>query len=109
MKVVSWNINGYRSAQKTGYFDKLIERENPDIICLQEIKMNNELVNNYGYNCYYNLGLNRFDIEGRFILLKSVDKRIIICTDFNIAHTELDVEIYKTNYKNNMFLLKREK
>lgn len=36
-------------------------------------------------------------------LVKSLDKKVFICTDFNIAHTELDLKNYKTNYKNNMF------
>lgn len=36
-------------------------------------------------------------------LVKDLEKNVFICTDFNIAHTELDVMNYKTNYKNNMF------
>lgn len=80
---------------------ELISRNNPDIICLQEIKMNEEILENYGYNCYYNfadklgysgvmiftksrplnvvykLGLDRFDSEGRFLLLE-YDKFIVI-------------------------------
>lgn len=163
MRIISWNVNGYRSAEKENSIQELISKNNPDIICLQEIKMNNEVINNYGYDCYYNfaskkgysgvmiftkekplniiydLDLKRFDEEGRFILLeyenfiliniyiphggrqkenhpykfevinkllyaiKKLNKKIIICTDFNIAHTELDVRNYKTNYNNNMF------
>lgn len=163
MKIVSWNINGYRSAEKTNSIKELIDKNNPDIICLQEIKMNEEVRETFGYNCYYNfaqkrgysgvmiftkekpinemrtIGLERFDEEGRFLLLeyknfiliniyiphggrkkenhpykfaaidklleliKELNKPVFICTDFNIAHTELDVKNYKTNYKNNMF------
>ena len=87
----------------------------------------------------YCMGLERFDQEGRFILLEyecfiliniyiphggrkkenhpykfsaihqllklvqKLDKDVIICTDFNIAHQEIDVKNYKTNYNNNMF------
>lgn len=36
-------------------------------------------------------------------LVKSLNKTVLICTDFNIAHTELDLKNYKTNYNNNMF------
>ena len=32
----------------------LIQNSNPDIICLQEIKMNDKVLNEYGYHCYYN-------------------------------------------------------
>lgn len=162
MKIITWNINGFRSANRTNSIKNVIDL-NPDIICLQELKMNEAIPDDYGYNCYYNfalkkgysgtlimtknkpinvttkLNLKTFDDEGRFIMLeyqefyliniyiphggrskenhpykfaainkllelvKSLNKDIIICTDFNIAHTELDVKNYKTNYNNNMF------
>lgn len=163
MKIVTWNINGFRSAEKIHSFENLITNYQPDIICVQELKMNNEIPNNFGYYSYYNfalkkgysgtmiltkekplsisykLGLTRFDNEGRFIMLeypqffviniyiphggrqkenhpykfsainklleliKDLNKKVFICTDFNIAHTELDLKNYKTNYNNNMF------
>lgn len=101
MKIISWNINGYRSAEKSNSFKELISKNDPDIICLQEIKMNKEISDNYGYNCFYNfaekkgysgvmvltkkkplkvidnLGLNKFDQEGRFLLLEYKDFIVI--------------------------------
>lgn len=166
MEIITWNINGFRSAEKEHNFENLIKKYQPDIVCIQELKMNSEIPNNYGYYAYYNfalkkgysgsmiltkgkplnvtynLGLPQFDDEGRFIMLeytdfyiiniymphggrkkenhpykfatinsllnlvKSLDKKVFICTDFNIAHTELDLKNYKTNYKNNMFSYK---
>ncbi len=38
MKIISWNVNGLRAVHKKGLFLPFIEKENPDIICLQEIK-----------------------------------------------------------------------
>ena len=38
MKLVSWNVNGLRAAIKKGFFESVREMD-PDIICLQEIKM----------------------------------------------------------------------
>lgn len=35
---ISWNVNGLRACVKKGFLDYL-ERESPDAICLQEIKM----------------------------------------------------------------------
>jgi exodeoxyribonuclease-3 len=163
MKILSWNINGYRSTIKKGLFNPILEL-NPDIICLQEIKLNEEIISIKDYYTYYNfaikkgysgvavlskikpikieteIGLERFDNEGRFLLLefdqfilinlyipqggrqkenlgyklqaiealinkirKIDNKNIIICTDFNIAHSELDVLRYKGNYNNIMF------
>ena len=37
MKIISWNVNGIRSAHKKGFW-KSVETINPDIVCLQEIK-----------------------------------------------------------------------
>ncbi len=38
MKLVSWNVNGLRAVMKKGFSDYLVE-EKPDILCLQEIKL----------------------------------------------------------------------
>jgi len=37
LKIFSWNVNGIRAAMKKGFLES-IEKENPDIICLQESK-----------------------------------------------------------------------
>ncbi len=163
MRIITWNINGYRSAEKNGYFTSLINTYKPDVLCIQELKMNEAILAPDGYYAFYNfaskkgysgtviftrkdpsrvrtvLGLNRFDEEGRFVLLeydnyvivdiyiphggrakeqhpykfevldiflhflKGVSKPVFVGTDMNIAHTELDVKNYRTNYNNNMF------
>ena len=38
MKIISWNVNGLRACINKGFYDMLAETD-PDIICLQEIKM----------------------------------------------------------------------
>lgn len=43
MKIVSWNVNGLRAVNKRGDLQKLIEQETPSIVCLQEIKCNDEV------------------------------------------------------------------
>ncbi|MBD3166122.1 exodeoxyribonuclease III [bacterium] len=37
VKLLSWNVNGYRAAWKKG-FKEWLAKENPDIVCLQETK-----------------------------------------------------------------------
>jgi exodeoxyribonuclease-3 len=37
MKILSWNVNGIRAIEKKGFFEWL-QKESPDIICLQETK-----------------------------------------------------------------------
>lgn len=39
MKIVSWNINGFRSILKKYTLEDLIRQEDPDIILLQEVKI----------------------------------------------------------------------
>jgi len=37
LRVITANLNGIRSASKKGFFD-WIQKESPDIICVQELK-----------------------------------------------------------------------
>ena len=37
MKLISWNVNGIRAVDRKGFFN-WFKKENPDILCLQEIK-----------------------------------------------------------------------
>ena len=38
MKIYSWNVNGIRAVEKKSMLEVFISKENPDIICFQEIK-----------------------------------------------------------------------
>ena len=43
MKLVSFNVNGVRAIVKKGLFESIAQM-NPDILCLQETKANNDQV-----------------------------------------------------------------
>ena len=43
MKIISWNVNGIRAALKKGFMDFIAEHD-PDILCLQETKAEEEQV-----------------------------------------------------------------
>lgn len=43
MKLISWNVNGVRAITKKGFIEQ-IKRLNPDILCLQETKAQDEQV-----------------------------------------------------------------
>ena len=93
MKIISWNVNGLRAAERKGFLQWL-ESENPDILGVQELKakenqLSTELVSPKNYFAYFNpaqrmgysgtaiytkvepkkilngFGLEEFDIEGR--------------------------------------------
>lgn len=56
MKIVSWNVNGLRSTLKKGFLD-FVDKNNPDVICLQETKMSSEdvdLIQLPGYLQFWN-------------------------------------------------------
>ena len=59
MKIISYNVNGIRAAMKKGFIDWLIF-EQPDVICVQEIKALQEQIDiealekiGYKYNYWY--------------------------------------------------------
>jgi exodeoxyribonuclease III len=52
-KFIHWNINGLRPLLKTKELDNLIEEENPDFICFNEIKVDNELIEKMSYKTLF--------------------------------------------------------
>lgn len=59
MKIVSYNVNGIRAALNKGFIEWLTATD-PDVICLQEIKANQDQLDlsifeaaGYGYNYWY--------------------------------------------------------
>lgn len=57
MKIYSWNVNGIRAVQKKGFLE-WITHEQPDILCLQETKaqqdqLDDQLINIPGYHAYF--------------------------------------------------------
>ncbi|MBL4716454.1 exodeoxyribonuclease III [Sphingobacteriaceae bacterium AH-315-L07] len=43
MKIISWNVNGIRAVAKKG-FDESLKKLNPDVLCLQETKAQDDQV-----------------------------------------------------------------
>src|SRR5918992_5574430 len=59
MKIATWNVNGIRARQ--AQLQEFIEREQPDVLCLQEIKASLDqlplwLCEIEGYWCYWHGG-----------------------------------------------------
>ncbi len=56
MKIISYNVNGIRAAQKKG-FEEWLSKEQPDVLCLQELKAKPEQVSTFyeemGYHMYW--------------------------------------------------------
>ena len=60
MKLASWNVNGLRACMGKG-FAEFLNSENPDVICLQETKMQREQAD--------------FDFEGYYEYWNSAEKK----------------------------------
>lgn len=163
MKIISWNVAGFRAVLKKG-FDEFLKSSNADIYCLQESKVTEEqfdyipegyeLILNpaekKGYsgtlvftrvkpiNVTYGMGIDEHDHEGRIITMEFKDfflinmyvpnakrdlsrldyrmiweddfrkyikkleetKPVVVCGDFNVAHTEDDIKNAKANIGN---------
>lgn len=163
MKLVSWNVAGFRACLKKGFAD-FFKEVDADVFCLQEVKATKDQYDFHpeGYNDYlyaakkpgysgtlvfsktepisivYGIGDERFDCEGRCITLefqkfylvnfyvpnvkrtlermdermeweelaktylKKLDEKkpVVVCGDFNVAHTEIDIRNAKANIGN---------
>lgn len=163
MKIVSWNVAGFRAVLKKG-FEEFFDNINADIFCIQESKVELGQFNfsKEGYDMYlnpaekkgysgtliyskvkpisvsYGMGIEKHDHEGRIITLEFNDfylvneyvpnvkrdlsrldyrmiweddfkkylkkleesKPVVVCGDFNVAHTEMDIKNAKANIGN---------
>lgn len=126
MKIISWNVNGIRAVHKKGFLEWM-NKEKPDIVCLQEIKAKPQqipvdLQEIKGYFVYFNpaerpgysgtcvytkqkpltvektIGFKRFDKEGRVLKLKYPNFTLF---NFYIPHGSRDQRHMK--YKLNVY------
>ncbi len=163
MKIVSWNVAGFRAVLKKG-FEEFFDNINADVFCIQESKVELDQFNfsKEGYEMYlnsaekkgysgtliyskikpinvtYGMGIDKHDHEGRIITLEFNDfylvneyvpnvkrdlsrldyrmaweddfknylkkleenKPVVVCGDFNVAHTEMDIKNARGNIGN---------
>lgn len=104
MKIISWNVNGLRAVMNKGFME-YVNQEDPDILCLQEIKLSEgqlalDLENYYEYynyaekkgysgtaifskteplNVTYGIGIEDHDKEGRVITAEYDDFFLVTC------------------------------
>lgn len=92
MKIISYNVNGIRAAISKGFIDWL-RQANPDVICLQEIKANEdqipvEDIKNAGYPFQYYFSATKKGYSGVAILCKTEPKNIVFGT--GIEHMDFE-------------------
>ena len=84
MKIVSYNVNGIRAALKKGFLEWLVATD-PDVICLQEIKAQEEQLDlgvfeSAGYPYNYLFSAQKKGYSGVAILSKIKPKNIVYGT-----------------------------
>ena len=102
--LISWNVNGLRAVLKKG-FDAFIKKHSPDVLCLQETKISNDLIADFTFDGYpfvywncaekkgysgtailcksqpisiqYGMGISKHDTEGRIITAEFNDYYLV--------------------------------
>ncbi|MDO4740345.1 MAG: exodeoxyribonuclease III [Eubacteriales bacterium] len=123
MKIVSWNVNGLRACMGKG-FEESMAALDPDIICLQETKLQQEqfpgapegyrvflnCADKKGYSgtaiytkaeplqVRYGIGIDEHDHEGRVILAEYEDFQLVCCYTPN-AQRELTRLEYRMQWE----------
>ena len=92
MKLYSWNVNGIRAVIKKGTFQEFIQKEQPDILCLQETKAKQEQaeIDLPDYHEYWN-SADKAGYSGTAIFSKTKPRSVIngfadaIAEKYNLA------------------------
>ena len=104
MKLISWNLNGIRAVAKKGLFEK-IEGMNPDIICFQETKAQDDQVAETlegleGYYSYSNSAVKK-GYSGTAILSKI--EPINISSDIGIEEHDQEGRVITAEFEDFYF------
>ncbi|MEK7600176.1 MAG: endonuclease/exonuclease/phosphatase family protein, partial [Patescibacteria group bacterium] len=78
IKVYSWNVNGIRAVSKKGLWQPFLDSEQPDILCLQELKAKPEQIEVPidGYDAFW-YSADKPGYSGTAILSKTAPLQVI--------------------------------
>lgn len=103
MKLISWNVNGIRAVAKKNFFDSL-EQMNPDVLCLQETKAQDDQVAEAiasvrlsGYQIYSNSAVKK-GYSGTAILTKT--EPIAVSYDMGIEEFDQEGRVITAEFEN---------
>ena len=137
MRLVSWNVNGLRAVLKKGFYES-VEAMNPDVLCLQETKMQKgqcdislpgyEQIYNFadrkGYSgtavfsrvpiqsVTYGIGMDEHDHEGRVITCEFDTFHLVCCYTPNSQNELRRLEYrmkWEDDFRNYLVALDRKK
>lgn len=102
LRLLSWNVNGIRAAEKKGFIN-WVSNKSPDIICLQETKahpkqLSEELININGYKSYFSSSIVKKGYSGVAIYTKQ--EPVKVEHGFGISKFDDEGRIIIADYKN---------
>ena len=100
MNIISWNVNGIRAIVKKDFFED-IKKINPDIMCIQETKaQDNEVTKALSQLSNYNIYVNSADKKGYSgTVILSKTKPISIVNDMGVAKHDNEGRVICAEYK----------
>lgn len=104
MKIISWNVNGLRAVHKKGFLN-WFEKENADIVCVQETKAHPEQIpeevkNILGYHSFFSMG-ERKGYSG--VGVWSRTEPLSVRSEFDIPALDGEGRILEIEYKGFIF------
>lgn len=101
MKIISYNVNGIRAAISKGFLEWL-QQANPDVICLQEIKANEDQIpvddiTKAGYPFQYYFSAQKKGYSGVAVLCKIEPKNIVFGT--GIEHMDFEGRTLRVDFE----------
>ncbi len=99
LKLISWNVNGIRAIEKKGFLS-MIRDLNPDVLCLQETKAQDDQVAEvlkHSELSFYCNSAERKGYSGTAIITKQAPLRML--RDMGIAHHDLEGRILTAEYE----------
>lgn len=102
MKIVTYNVNGIRAAIKKDFVG-FLKRENPDVVCLQEIKAEESQIpvedfELLGYHCYW-YSAQKKGYSGVAILCKEKPQHIVLGCNHELF--DFEGRVITTRFKEN--------
>src|SRR6185369_3256038 len=96
LKIVTWNVNGIRARQTQ--VQEFIEREQPDVLCVQEIKASLDqlpvwLCDLEGYWCYWHGGKGYSGVALHVRQGASPERPVFHHPDFDYEHRIVTVQL----------------
>src|SRR3989338_6671486 len=103
MKIISWNVNGIRAVLVKGFLD-FVQKENPDILCIQETKAHPDQVdlvlNDYKHH-YWNSAVKK-GYSGTAVFSKI--KPLNVCNNICISEHDTEGRVICLEFENFFFI-----